>query len=175
MAGNRPLVRAGEPGGVKRILDKPSDWPRIAEFVANRIGYSRKTDNFTAIGLESNDNLVAGVIYSDFNGSNITAGIAGDGKHWLTPEFLRFMFFYPFVQLGVKRITACVEQTNLVSQQFVTKLGFSFESRMERAGRTGDLLVYRMFPEDCRYLERRHARTATKPRTPQLAPETTEA
>lgn len=160
---------------MKHIIDRPEDWPRIAEFVANRIGCSRKTDNFTAIGLESDDKLVAGVVYSDFNGSNITAGIAGDGKQWLTPEFLWFMFFYPFVQLGVKRITACVEQTNLVSQQFVTKLGFSFESRMERAGRTGDLLVYRMFREDCRYLERRHARTATKPRTIQLAPETAEA
>lgn len=142
---------------MKRIIDRPEDWPRIAEFVASRIGCSPKTDNFTAIGLVDDDKLLAGVVYSDFNGSNITAGIAGDGRRWLTPEFLWFMFFYPFVQLGVKRITACVEQTNVVSQQFVTKLGFSLEFRMERAGRTGDLLVYRMFREDCRYLERRHA------------------
>lgn len=147
---------------MKRILYLPEDWPRIAEFVADRVGGGRKTDNFTAIGLESNDNLVAGVIYSDFNGSNITAGIAGVGKQWLTPDFLWFMFFYPFKQLGVKRITACVEQGNSASQQFVTRLGFKLECVMERAGRTGDLLVYRMFPEDCRYLERRHARRTTK-------------
>lgn len=144
---------------MKRIICVPEDWPRIAAFVADQIGCSRKTDNFSAIGLESDDKLMAGVVYSDFNGSNITAGIAGVGKRWITPEFLWFMFFYPFKQLGVKRITACVEQTNTVSQQFVAKLGFVFESRMERAGRTGDLLVYRMFREDCRYLERKHART----------------
>ena len=160
---------------MKRILDKPADWPRIAEFVANRIGCGRKTDNFTAIGLADDDKLVAGVVYSDWNGSNVTAGIAGDGKHWLTREFLWFIHYYAFIQLGAKRITACVEQTNLVSQQFVTKLGFSFESRMERAGRTGDLLVYRMFPENCRYLEKRHARTTAKPRTAQQPHETAEA
>jgi len=147
---------------VKRILDRPEDWPRIAEFVANRIGCGRKTDNFTAIGLESNDKLVAGVVYSDFNGSNIFAGIAGDGKRWLTPDFLWFMFFYPFEQLKVKRVSACVERTNSVSQQFLEKLGFELECILKHAGKTGDLLVYRMFKENCRYLERRHAWTAQK-------------
>ena len=137
-----------------RILWQPEDWPRIAEFVAERAGGERKTDKFAAIGLGTDDKVHAGVLYSDFNGSQITASIAVDGK-CINREFLWFMFFYPFKQLGVKRITACVEQTNTVSQQFVTRLGFKLESVMERAGRTGDLLVYRMFPEDCRYLERR--------------------
>jgi RimJ/RimL family protein N-acetyltransferase len=147
---------------VKRILYKPEEWPRIAEFVASRAGGSPKMDNFTAIGLADDDKLIAGVVYTDFNGSQITAGIAIDGK-CINREFLWFVHFYPFVQLGVKRITACVEQGNSASQQFVTRLGFKLESVMERAGRTGDLLVYRMFREDCRYLERPHARTTKKP------------
>jgi RimJ/RimL family protein N-acetyltransferase len=152
---------------VKRILDKPEDWPRIEAFVSERIGSGRKTDNFTAIGVESDDKLIAGVVYSDFNGSNIFAGIAGDGKRWLTPDFLWFMFFYPFGQLKVKRVSACVEQTNFVSQQFLEKLGFELEAVLKRAGKTGDLLVYRMFRENCRYLERRNARTTAKTRTTQ--------
>lgn len=143
---------------MKRILDQPEDWPRIAEFVAKKIGCSPNRDNFTAIGLAEGDKLVAGVVYSDFNGSNITAGIGVEGKFSLTPDFLWFMFFYPFEQIGAKRMTACVEQTNIVSQQFLEKLGFTFEHRMERAGLSGDLLMYRMFPEECRYLERRNVR-----------------
>lgn len=150
-----------------RILDKPEDWQRIAEFVASKIGCSVLVGNFVAIGLERNGRLIAGVTYSDFNGSNITAGIAGEGKRWLTREFLWFIFYFPFLQAKAKRITACVEQTNLVSQQFVTRLGFKLEAVMERAGRTGDLLVYRMFREDCRYLEMKNARTTAKPRTEQ--------
>ncbi len=159
---------------MKRILDHPSDHPRIAEFVASRIGCGRKTDNFTAIGLADDDKLVAGVVYSDWNGRQITAGIAVDGKS-LTREFLWFMFFYPFKQLGVERITACVEQGNYPSQQFVTRLGFELESVMQRAGRTGDLLVYRMFRENCRYLEKPNARTTAKPCPTQRTPETAEA
>lgn len=152
---------------MKQIVTDTVAWPAIAEFVAERVGGSPKRDNFTAIGLLDGDKWAAGVVYSDFNGSNITAGIAGDGKRWLTPEFLWFMFHYPFVQAKAKRITACVEQTNKVSQQFVTRLGFELESVMERAGRTGDLLVYRMFPENCRYLERRNARNTQKTRATQ--------
>ena len=146
---------------MNRILWQPEDWPRIAEFVANRVGSERETDKFTAIGLGTDDKVVAGVVYSGFNGSQVLVAVAIDGK-FITREFLWFIHFYAFKQLGVKRITACVEQTNTVSQQFVTRLGFKLESVMERAGRTGDLLVYRLFPEECRYLEKPHARTAQK-------------
>jgi RimJ/RimL family protein N-acetyltransferase len=149
---------------VRQIVDHPSWWPAIAQFVAERAGGAPRTEGFAAIGLVDSGKLIAGVVYSDFNGSNITAGIAGDGKSWMTREFLWFMFHYPFIQAGAKRITACVEQTNVVSQQFVTKLGFELEGVMERAGKTGDLLMYRMFPENCRYLERRHARCASQTR-----------
>jgi len=144
---------------VKQIVCHPSWWPVIEEFVSTKIGSGRKTDNFSAIGLLDGDKLIAGVVYTDYNGSNITAGIAGEGKSWMTREFLWFMFFYPFIQAGAKRITACVEQTNFVSQQFVEKLGFELEFSMKDAGKTGDLLIYRMFKKDCRYLERRNART----------------
>lgn len=141
---------------MKRILDKPEDYDRIADFVVGKIGHGRKTDNFTAIGLESDDKLVAGVVYTDFNGNNILAGIAAEGKHSLNREFLWFMFYYPFIQAGAQRITACVETNNLQSQRFVEKLGFELEFSMKRGGRFGDLLFYRMFREDCRYLEMRH-------------------
>jgi RimJ/RimL family protein N-acetyltransferase len=140
---------------LKRILDKPEDYQRIADFVCERIAFGRKTDNFTAIGLESDGKLVAGVIYSEYNGNNISAGIAGEGN-WLTREFLWFMFYYPFIQAGAQRITACVETNNLQSQRFVEKLGFELEFSMKRAGRFGDLLIYRMFREDCKYLERHY-------------------
>ena len=141
----------------KIVLDKPEHYNRIADFVSEQIGYGNsKHGNFVAVGLEDDGKLIAGVVYSDFNGSNITAGIAGIGKQWLTRGFLHFIFYYPFCQAGASRITACVETNNLQSQRFVEKLGFELEFSMKRAGRFGDLLIYRMFREDCRYLERHH-------------------
>ena len=141
---------------MKRILDSPDDFERIAGFVKDKIGYGNIQSNAVAVGLELDAKIIAGVIYSDFNGSNITASIAGEGKQWLNKEFLWYIHYYPFVQAGAKRITACVEQSNIVSQQFVLRLGFELECVMEKAGRTGDLLIYRMFKENCRYLERHH-------------------
>lgn len=143
---------------MKRILDKPEDYRRISDFVYGKIGYGGNIANFTAIGLESDGKIVAGVVYSDFNGKSIIAGIAGEGRHFLTPEFLWFMFYYPFKQAGAERITACVETDNLQSQRFVEKLGFELEFTMKRAGKFGDLLIYRMFRENCRYLEKRHGK-----------------
>lgn len=146
---------------MKRILYKPEDYQRIEAFVLEKIGHGTKTDNFTAIGLESCGKIVAGVVYRDFNGNNIYAGVAGEGN-WLTREFLWFGFYYPFIQAGASRITVCVEANNLRSQRLVEKVGFEFEFSMKRAGKFGDLLVYRMFREDCRYLERHHARSISK-------------
>lgn len=142
---------------MKRILYEPADGPRIAEFVAARIGGCPEKDNFTALGLESDDKVVAGVIYTHWNGRNIVCEIAAEGKYWLTRQFRWYMFWYPFQFLEARRITIYVEQANLVSQQFVTKLGFELEVVMKDAGRTGDMLMYRMFREECRYLERRDA------------------
>ena len=141
---------------MKKIVDHHSWWPAINKFVNDKIGGSRFDDNYTAIGLIDNDKLIAGVLYSNYNGPNIVASIAGEGKRWLTREFLWFMFYYPFEQLGVKRITTCVEQANVVSQHFTEHLGFQIEVIMKDAGRTGDLLMYRMFKDECRYLERQH-------------------
>ena len=63
-----------------RILDGSADQHIIARFVASRIGCAPKSDNFAAIGLADDYNLIAGVVYSDFNGRQVTAGIAVDGK-----------------------------------------------------------------------------------------------
>ena len=145
---------------MKRILYQPEYFKRIGKYVYDRIGFQGDPFNFTAIGIENDGEIAAGVIYSDFNGSNITASIAVDGV--LTPEFLWFMFYYPFMQTGAKRITACVETNNFKSQRFVERLGFELEFSMRRAGRFGDLLIYRMFPEDCKYLEKRHGRNNRK-------------
>ena len=147
---------------MKHILDRPEDYERISEFVYSHIGLYGKPSNFTAIGLEQDGKIIAGVVYADYNGSNITASIAVDGR--LTPEFIWFMFYYPFMQAGAKRITACVETNNYKSQRFVEKLGFELEFSMKRAGRFGDLLIYRMFHDNCKYLEERYGRSSRRQR-----------
>lgn len=105
-----------------------------------------------AIGWAEGGELLAGVVYQNYNGVNVFTHIAGKGMCWLSRKFLWTIFDYPFNQLGCRRITATVLASNTTSRRFVEHLGFSLESTMRQAARDGDVLVYVMFREDCRWL-----------------------
>lgn len=103
------------------------------------------------IGWERDGRIVSGLVYTDFNGNNVTAGIATVQP--LTRQFLKAIFDYPFRQLGVKRMTACIESDNAASHRLVERLGFQKEAVLTDAGRRGDLHIYRLFRHECRWLE----------------------
>lgn len=128
---------------------------RVSQFVAKRIGLNRDFASYTTVGLEKDGELIAGVIYTEYNVSNIVCHIGAVGKQWLDREYLWYIFYYPFMQMKVNRITVVVESDNFESQRFVKHLGFELEATLKDAGRSGDLLIYRMFKKDCRFLEKK--------------------
>ena len=125
----------------------------VVSWVAERAGVS-VTSRATALGWMK-DKLMAGVIYDDFNGANMMTHIAGEGKRWMTREYLWTIFSYPFDLCGVKRITATVAEGNEASQLFVEHLGFTLEAELEDAHPTGNMLLYRMMKKDCRFLDQK--------------------
>lgn len=101
------------------------------------------------IGLERNGELVAALGFTEWlPGGSVRGHIQSVGTHWLTKPFLRMIFIYPFVQLRVQRFNALIPASNLKVKRFVERLGFTLESRMERALAHDDVLVYRMFIEE---------------------------
>jgi RimJ/RimL family protein N-acetyltransferase len=56
------------------------------------------------------------------------------------------------VQLGVKRITGIVAESNLAARKFDEHIGFVLETRLKDAHPQGDLLIYVMTPDQCRWL-----------------------
>ena len=138
--------------------------PAVVEWVAKRtnefgnfgcatgIGW-RKDGGKMAGKWRENGEIVAGVAYAEWNGPNVVCHIASDGsKRWLTREYLWTIFDYPFNQLGCKRITVCIGQGNSNSRRFVEHLGFVQEASLSGAHPTGDLLIYRMFREGCKWI-----------------------
>jgi RimJ/RimL family protein N-acetyltransferase len=125
----------------------------VVEWVAKR---TNEYGNFGAaqgIGWQRNGALVAGVAYAEWNGPNVVCHIASDGsRRWLTRPYLRAIFDYPFNQLKVKRITVCVGEGNTASRRFVEHLGFTLETTLRAAHPTGDLFVFSMFKESCRWI-----------------------
>lgn len=105
-----------------------------------------------AIGLKKDGEIVAGVLYEDWNGANIVCHIRGEGN-WASKLFLAVIYDYPFNKLGVKRVTVPIDSTNEKCIKLVKHMGFTLESTLERATSFGDLLIFRMFKEDCKYLK----------------------
>lgn len=112
-----------------------------------------RTEQLKGLCLRRNDETIAAVIFDDFNGQNIFMHCAGTpGKKWLNRHFLHEAFKHPFVTLGAKRITLWIEKTNIASRTFAQHLGFTHETTLEAAARDGgDVTIYRMFREECRY------------------------
>ena len=135
---------------------------KVVEWVAKR---TNEYGNFGAaqgIGWGRNGALVAGVAYAEWNGPNVVCHIASDGsRRWATRSYLWTIFDYPFNQLKVKRITVCVGEGNGASRRFVEHLGFTLEATLDSAHPSGDLLVYRMFRHDCRFLRMPYATPRT--------------
>jgi RimJ/RimL family protein N-acetyltransferase len=107
--------------------------------------------------LDGAGNLVAGVLYEDWNGANIVCHIAGEGN-WATRDFLFVIFDYPFNQLKVKRITAPNDANNATSINLVTRMGFELECTLAQATPDGDLHLFRMWRDDCKYIRGKYGK-----------------
>lgn len=106
------------------------------------------------IGWERDGRLVGGVVFNDYNGPNVCMHVASDRtRRWLTRRFLWTVFDYPFVQLNCTRVTGLVGEGNHDARRFDEHIGFTLETRLKDAHPTGDMLVYVMRRQDCRWLQ----------------------
>lgn len=129
---------------------------RIARFVAQAVG----SDDFTAhgtigvlAGRATGEEIVAGIVYDNFNGANICMHVgARPGVNWVSRKLLHLAFDYPFRQLGCRRVTGLVPESNVAARRFNEHLGFKVEARIRAGAPDGDVLIYAMFREECRFL-----------------------
>lgn len=140
------------------------DLPRVWRFVHELTGWALASD-MKAIGLERGGELVAGALYQNCNGSNIWMHIGIlPGAH-VTPTFARYVFEYPFDELGVKRITGWIDAENVRSRRLAEHCGFQQEFRVRGAAEAGgDAILYVMRREHCRPLLRRSRADASMAR-----------
>ena len=138
---------------MKRIVIGQS----VVEWVAARTREFGSYGAAVGFGIEDNGKLIAGVVFNDYNGANINMHVASDrSRRWMTRELLWMVFDYAFNQTKVKRITGLVGEGNSEARRFDEHIGFRLETTLKDAHPTGDMLVYVMRLEDCRWLGLRH-------------------
>ena len=131
------------------------DLPRVAAFMRQYLPGLRLAEGMVAIGLVRNARLVAGVLFEGLNRHNVWMHVAAEpGARWLTRDYLRACFAYPFKVCGVERVSAHVDSSNVASRRFCGHLGFVPEARLFAAANDGsDVILYVMWRADCRFLE----------------------
>ena len=98
--------------------------------------------------------LLAGAWFEKYNGVNMNIHIAAmPGAAWLNREFLWYCFHYAFEICNCKRLTGYVEASNFAARRFDEHLGFELEFVQKDAAPGGDMLVYVMWREKCRWLK----------------------
>lgn len=125
----------------------------VGQWVANKIHGTFYMDGATAIGLLRGDEIVAGVIYENWNHASVVCHIA---VATMTPVFVAAIFHYPFEVLGVRKIIAPVSSANRSSIRFVEKAGFTLEGCLRDTDPQGDSLLYTMAKAECRFLDARY-------------------
>lgn len=110
----------------------------------------RPSQGQTGIVLRVGDEVIAALLYVEFNGTNVFAHLAGrPGRRWLNRDFLYWGLQYPFIQMGCSRVTGWVEADNVDSLRFLGHLGFEREATLTGAGVHGqDVILMRLFRED---------------------------
>ena len=67
----------------------------------------------TAIGIASSEGELLGVaIYHNFRQYDVEITFVTANPRWSTPGNVRAILHYPFIQLGVKRMTAITKKSN---------------------------------------------------------------
>ena len=131
-----------------------SDLERVWRFVHASTGVPLSSA-MKALGLERDGRLVAGVLYDGWNGVNMWMHSAIEPGAYLGRAFPWYVFHYPFIELGCKRLTGLVEASNAEALRFNSRLGFKIEARLlGAASDDGDTLIMVMTPENCRWLSR---------------------
>lgn len=115
-------------------------------------------DDAKTIGLERDGEIVAVVVFDSFGETDACMHIASDGtRAWMNKSLLIHAFSYPFVQLGLLRLTGLVPADNEVALKFDEHIGFVREGYHPKAEPGGkDLVSLGLLRENCRFIPKEY-------------------
>jgi len=125
----------------------------IADWVAQRLPHVG-VGNFgqcAAIGVVSNGQLIAGVVYNEYQREygTIAVSVAADTPRWAAKGIIRAMLSYPFNQLNVNKVWSAMIHTNSRAIRFNKGIGFTQEAVLrDHFGPGNHAVVTRMMKRD---------------------------
>jgi RimJ/RimL family protein N-acetyltransferase len=148
------------------ILDDPK---RVGDWVGPKAyrpdGYGDPGEDFQAVGVENPDgDLVGGMIFTDFDGNNVTLHLAITNPAYVHRSFYQYCHQYALIWMGCERITAVVIDGHKRMERLMAAMYFKKEGVVRRGwklpdGTVVDQGIWGCLREDCKHLpkEYRHA------------------
>jgi RimJ/RimL family protein N-acetyltransferase len=127
---------------------------RVGEWVAERIGQTGSWGDFYAMGIEKDGQIIAGVVFHNYNGANAVCHVAVDKPTKLLVPFLHHLADYAFNHCKLKRLTGMVPTDKPGVIAFDKHLGFEEEFVMKDGAPGADIMVLVMWPDKCRWLRK---------------------
>lgn len=119
---------------------------RVARFLSERLGVAL-CPPYSLMGLERDGEIIAGVLFNQFEGANVHVSIAGTG--W-TRGFIEAVGRYVFEQLGCLRMTVTTEQEAVM--KYACRLGGQVEGQMrDHFGEGRDAIIVGILRGEWRY------------------------
>ena len=119
------------------------DEERVGRWVAKTAGWYWTPSRGTAIGLEKDGNLIAGVVFEDYRGTNCTIHLAGIPRSgWIVNRlFLKAIRDYIYRNLKCTRLTAPVPENKRAFIGMLLRFGWEVEF-VQKRGHYGQDLIY---------------------------------
>lgn len=127
---------------------------RIGAWVAQQVGQGASWGSFYALGIVDGDDVIAGVVFNNFNRANATCHIAISKYTRLVPAMIAASFDYAFNHAKLKRLTGMVPSNEPSVLAFDKHIGFEEEFVMKDGAPGADMHVLVMWPDKCRWLRK---------------------
>lgn len=119
---------------------------RVARFLSERLG-TALCPPYSLMGIERDGEIVAGVLFNQFEGANVHVSIAGSG--W-GRDFIKAVGRYVYDQLGCLRMTITTEQPAVID--YAVRLGGEVEGLMrDHFGEGRDAWIIGILRKDWRF------------------------
>jgi len=132
-----------------KIIDR--DYERCNQWLTENTDWPC-SDMVVLIGLEKHGELVAVTGYNCFNGKSCQQHMAITKGEYMTRSFAWFIYYYPFVQLGLTMLIGIIPENNADIIKLAKHAGFEEQYRIDGGHPGGDLLLCTMKKDQCRPL-----------------------
>ena len=126
----------------------------LRHWLCERVGYV-PTKGMVCLGQWDNDaeELIAVAGFDGWSGHIVELLCAGTpGRHWLSKDMLVQMFRLAFIVKNVNIVITRVSTNNAVSLRATEKVGFTEQCRLKDGADDGDLIIYGLYRDECRWL-----------------------